>query len=289
MSRKYKLISKNRFNIKKCPCGKSNQDGKFVPFEGSEEFGYCHACSQTFLPDTKLKYDYPAEEKKPKPEIKYIPRTYLLQTTKNRTDNLSCFLTSKFGQDALPALQRYCIGISKHWEGATVFWYIDHKHFIRTGKIMQYDSASGRRVKGKTKESAHITWVHTKLNIPNENIKKCLFGEHLINEEPRKPIALVESEKSAIIASLFFPQFIWLATGGLGNLTFEKLKPLTSRKIVLFPDLGALKLWQEKAKYLGQWYDITISDYLELNATEDEKANKYDIADYLLKNNNLKI
>jgi hypothetical protein len=154
---------------------------------------------------------------------------------------------------------------------------------------MQYDSASGRRVKGKTKESAHITWVHTKLNIPNENIKKCLFGEHLINEEPRKPIALVESEKSAIIASLFFPHFIWLATGGLGNLTFEKLKPLTSRKIVLFPDLGALKLWQEKAKYLGQWYDITISDYLELNATEDEKANKYDIADYLLKNNNLKI
>lgn len=36
-------------------------------------------------------------------------------------------------------------------------------------------------------------------------MKQCLFGEHLLLQYPTKPVAIVESEKSALIASHFMP------------------------------------------------------------------------------------
>ncbi|MBT4969895.1 MAG: hypothetical protein HOM80_12890, partial [Bacteroidetes bacterium] len=44
-------LDKKRFRVKNCPCGKSNKDGKFVPYIGYEDKGYCHSCGETFLPD----------------------------------------------------------------------------------------------------------------------------------------------------------------------------------------------------------------------------------------------
>ena len=37
-----------------CPCGKSNKDGKFVSFVGSEGRGkgFCHSCAKTFRDDS---------------------------------------------------------------------------------------------------------------------------------------------------------------------------------------------------------------------------------------------
>ena len=42
--------SKKRFRVKICPCGKSNKDGKFVPYVGYENKGFCHSCGKTFIP-----------------------------------------------------------------------------------------------------------------------------------------------------------------------------------------------------------------------------------------------
>ena len=36
----------NRSRVKLCPCGKRNRDGKFCPFKGSNNEGYCHSCSR---------------------------------------------------------------------------------------------------------------------------------------------------------------------------------------------------------------------------------------------------
>ena len=36
----------------------------------------------------------------------------------------------------------------------------------------------------------------------------------LLSENPTKSVAIVESEKSALIATHYMPEFIWLATGG---------------------------------------------------------------------------
>ena len=41
-----------------------------------------------------------------------------------------------------------------------------------------------------------------------------LLGKYLLPLFPEKPVALVESEKTAIICAGLIPKFIWLATGG---------------------------------------------------------------------------
>jgi hypothetical protein len=48
---------------------------------------------------------------------------------------------------------------------------------------------------------------------------------HLINESTKNKIAIVESEKTALIMSLFLPDYIWMATGSKSNLKKEMLLP----------------------------------------------------------------
>ena len=278
----FKLNSKNRSKVENCPCGKSNKDGKFVPFDDFTKYGYCHSCSKTFLPDNELKspfiFKIPVRKEL---KILYISDYYLTKSINSQHENnFINFLKKQFGNEATTGLiELYKIGNSKHWRGANVFWYIDMDSNVRTGKIMLYDEYTCKRIK---QPYNHITWVHTKLNLQNENISKCLYGEHLLSIFPYKPIAIVESEKTAIIASLFFPNFIWLATGGIGNLNYDKLKSLVGRSIVLFPDLCAYNLWLVKAEQLQKWFKISVSDYLERNASPQEKSEKYDLADFLL-------
>lgn len=126
------------------------------------------------------------------------------------------FLFDVFGTDlASELVSRYFIATSKHWKGATVFWQIDALGKVRTGKIMLYGSNTGKRVK---EPFNHITWVHKALKMTGFELRQCLFGEHLLIDK-LKPVALVESEKSAVIASAYLPQFLWLAVGSLNNLT----------------------------------------------------------------------
>ena len=59
---------------------------------------------------------------------------------------------------------------------------------------------------------------------------------------------------------------------------------LKNRDVVLFPDLGATTVWQNKLpmmKVLG--IRATLFDFLEHQACEEDKAKGLDIADYLLK------
>lgn len=277
-----KLNSKDRFKVKNCPCGKSNKDGKFVPFEGHTKFGYCHACAETIQPVGIDKSDFIMKVHQDiKTEVRYISSDYVSKSIKRLPiNNFVQFLVEKFGIDNANALvELYKIGDSKNWFGATIFWYLDKNNNARTGKIMLYNKKTGKRVK---QPYDHINWVHSKIKISNDSIDKCLFGEHLLNQFPNKTIAIVESEKTAVIASLYFPKFIWMATGGIGNLSYGKIKSLSGRNIVLFPDLCAYDKWREKAMPLEKWFQITVSDYLEKNASPEEKKEKYDLADFLL-------
>jgi len=89
----------------------------------------------------------------------------------------------------------------------------------------------------------------------------------------------VESEKTAIIALSKMPEFLWLATGSLNEFKPSKLNMLKGRKVIAFPDLGAYDHWQKKASQLS--FEITVSDYLEQNATEEQRKLGLDIADFL--------
>lgn len=108
----------------------------------------------------------------------------------------------------------------------------------------------------------------------NAKYNTCLFGEHLLTDE--KTVCLVESEKTAFIASFFYPAFQWLATGGSNGLTNRKLATLQGRKIYLFTD--ADKAGRESStieKLRLNKLDFTVIDLFK------DKTDGYDLADAL--------
>jgi hypothetical protein len=226
---------------------------------------------------------------KPVPEITYyIHPDYVNDSFVNyQQNNFVQYLDSRFGFDvADELLGRYRIGTSSHWHGATIFWQLDTHGNVRTGKIMLYDKQTGKRVK---QPYNHITWVHTQLlkqmeAPPAFHLNQCLFGEHLLLTSPYKPIAIVESEKTAIIASAMMPAFIWLASGSLDGLNAKKCEILRGKQVMLFPDVNAYSKWKARAIELQRALPGTkfvVSDELEKHATAEQRKAGADLGDVI--------
>jgi hypothetical protein len=69
----------------------------------------------------------------------------------------------------------------------------------------------------------------------------CLYGEWQLTQWKDAVVCLVESEKTAVIASLYMPTFqgrkaIWLACGGVNGLTDYKVKVLKNRDVIMVAD-----------------------------------------------------
>ena len=111
-----------------------------------------------------------------------------------------------------------------------------------------------------------------------------------MEEEGRadSPVAIVESEKTAMICSEYLPDALWMATGGMSNLSLAMLSPLKGRKIILFPDTdptgATYQRWTKEAEIIAKSLGtpVYVSDILEKNATEEMKEKKIDLADYLM-------
>jgi hypothetical protein len=189
------------------------------------------------------------------------------------------FLNNHFGADIANRLvSMYRIGTSMQLKGATIFWPIDTAGKVRGGKIVLYSPTTGKRVKESSK---HMHWVHESVLCPHIALRQCFFGEHLLNGNV-KPVAIVESEESALIASIFMPHFVWLAVGSKYCLNPDQFKVLKGRTVIMWPKLGAYDLWNEKAQELSIITNVTVSDYLERIATDEERKAGLDIANYLL-------
>ena len=115
-------------------------------------------------------------------------------------------------------------------------------------------------------------------------MKQCLFGEHLLAGYPTKAVAIVESEKSALVASHFMPDFVWLATGGIhGCFKADTVGVLKNHAVILCPDLGAKMVWQEKVQLLSSVCSkVVFSEKLEQCATNEQREKGLDIAHFLL-------
>lgn len=224
---------------------------------------------------------------KPTPEIKAKPSSYLSgnvlkQSLNNYEKNeFVLYLSKLFGIELTNLLiAQYLIGTSNHWSGASIFWQVDNNKRIRTGKIMLYDSKTGKRAK---EPYSHINWVHSVMKIENFVLEQCFFGEHLLKNSPDKPVAIVESEKTAVIASVYIPQYLWIAVGSLSNLSIEKCQVLRGRSITLFPDLNGYEKWKLKAVELSKIAWVNVSDLLEVKASIEERDKGLDFADYLVR------
>jgi len=251
----------------------------------TDEFGRCDReskCGFFKIPKgfNNDKYEY--KYIKP-PRVSFHDYNLVSMSGKDyKNNNFILFVKSLFGSHATKkVIKKYLIGTSKKWQGATVFWQIDNNQNVRHGKIMLYNSTTGKRKKNAL-DKPYISSARSVLNLKNFVLKQCLFGLHLINESVSKSLAVVESEKTAILMSLFKPQYIWLATGSKGGFKYEYLKPIRDYKIIAFPDKSEFTDWQNKAIELNSLgFSISVSQWLE---TTDYKKGT-DLADILIKEN----
>ena len=201
------------------------------------------------------------------------------------TNHLISYLKTMIPSSAIDRIiADYCLASTP--EQAIIFLQIDQDNQCRTGKIMQYNPTTGHRIKDPDKPG-RINWLHSILKRrkqlpPDWQLTQCLFGEHLLPQHQDKTVALVESEKTAIICAALMPQYLWLATGGKSGLTSERLSSLKGRKIIVIPDIDAFKDWQQKI-FTFPHLDIRISRLLEDNATPADRAAHIDLADWILK------
>ena len=167
---------------------------------------------------------------------------------------------------------------------AIIFLQLDAAGQCRTGKIMHYNPSTGKRIKDETIPS-RINWLHTTLKrrhqLPKDwQLTQCLFGEHLLPQHPDKTVALVESEKTAIICAALMPQYLWLATGGKSQFN-NRLTSLKGRKIIAFPDIDAYHDWLRRTADFPH-LDLKVSDLLEKHATPEARTAHIDLADWLI-------
>ena len=222
-----------------------------------------------------------------KPQISFLPSDWVEQSMRRYDINpLYRYFTKVAGKEDTDRLFRlYRVGTSRMWNGAAVFWQTDRDGNVRAGKIMGYDAETGHRVKEPFNQ---VSWVHSVRKVPDFRMKQCLFGEHLLSDTSAamsaKPVAIVESEKTALVAALFIPDFIWLATGGMhGCFNSEAMQVLRGREVVLFPDLKATEEWRRRLPMMESFCRrATCSDMLERIATGAQREAGLDIADFLL-------
>jgi len=207
-----------------------------------------------------INYNYVAP---PPVKPSYIDKEILQKTlTKYEINPLITYLYSHYdGDEVNVTIDKYQVGTSKMNNGATIFWQMDNTGKIRTGKIMAYDITTGKRIKDKN--IIAISWVHYKLKKPKESIRQCLFGLHLLNDNI-KQVAIVESEKTAIIMSIESPNYTWMSTGTISGFKYEYLAPLKGTAIIAFPDKGGYAQWQKTAEKLNEkGFEIEVSQLLE--------------------------
>lgn len=191
------------------------------------------------------------------------------------------------------AALRYRLGRSK--DDAVIYWQIDQLGQIHDGKLMWY-GPDCHRIKGK-----NATWAMYLLKdyfkIPQDTFQAThvFFGLHLLSSsisQDTATVCIVEAEKTAVILSELYPQYIWLAAGGLFELQPQKFLSLKHYKVVLFPDTDsdckAYTIWYNTAQQVMQSFFwprsnvIHVSDFLERHATAEQKERKIDLVDFII-------
>lgn len=248
---KYQLRRGGRKEI--CPnCGKR----RFVPYVLTEDnetivnpdWGRCdreNSCGYWVKPNGNPVIQDP-KPKKPETPMRMIARIEPTRGAKNSLKPYADWLVG--GEKSNEAARRYHIATA--YDGGCIFMQMDCEGVVRAGKIIRYKD--GHRVK----DGLPVRWLHKdkryKDLFTGDTLKQCFFGEHLLPMRPDAPVAIVESEKTALLMSQIRPEYIWLATGGsCGLQNPEKTKVLEGRDVTLFPDNGMYLKWRQIAMPKG--------------------------------------
>lgn len=298
-----------------CPkCGKRtfvlylSNEGTGTPL--SDKVGRCdreqkcgyHYTPKSYFHDngiTPPKGDFHKQKYVPRPsegEPSTLPFELVSRWQGNDSD-LCVFLRTIFDAATVDSLvEKYHLGVTtmqppmfaepKH----TLLWRIDEKQRPRCAKIMKFNTATGHRLKSDNGDKPK--WLHSLLQNTeycptgwDADFRQCFFGQHLIHDNVT--LGLVEGEKTALVASVFFPDLVWISCGGLSNLKKvleNEWQVLQGHKLLIYADAGCVDKWKE---YFKPYEDVlnhnfTFSLFLEDHCDEAERAKGIDIADWLI-------
>lgn len=240
----------------------------------------------------------PPRRIEPRPAKPQLPPSFIDPATFQRSlsgynaNHLVQWLCCKLGRAVvLDAVKAYHIGTAKN--SGTIFWQVNIEGNAGSGHVIAYPPDDHHRIK-----SINPTWVHSLLGLTDEmkfNWVKYWFGEHLLARYPAHKVAIVESEKTALVASIYLAHldFVWLASCGKDGLNNrDKWKVLQGRAVTLYPDLSPpdekgqtpFRQWTTIAAEMQTCgYDVSVNNFLETRADEFERAQKWDLADFLLR------
>ena len=165
-------------------------------------------------------------------------------------------LLNLFPRDlVLKAIDEYHVGFEYFDTGrldrSVLYWQVNEDGDILNAKRICY-KAGGHRDK---QVPPMLIWARK---------PQCLYGLHRYTRENRHmPVAIVESEKSALIMSIVKPEFLWMATGSLNNFNEHFLLPVKEAAITAFADTdypsqkGVFKsssftLWERAAQQMNR-------------------------------------
>ena len=138
---------------------------------------------------------------------------------------------------------KYNVTTDSH--GNCVFWYVDQDGRILYDKRILY------------KEDGHRDkdfFPGRQFRVADGYTGRCYFGACVPDDGKKAFIG--ESEKSALLASLYYGGRRFLATGGKGNL--REIEP----NMMLVPDMDARMEWEEKGEVWPWWekWGIPVSE-----------------------------
>ncbi len=306
MSQEFKWRLETGSKKHHCPaCGKKtfkryvfNATGEYV----GDDFGRCdreNNCAHHQVPEREIPEPVATRPKLPPPTVLTPSPDYLQILEANTQSNFHSFCIDQLGiSPAHLALWR----IGTKWK-FTAFLLINREGQPVNVKFVAY-TAEGKRDKSEGKEGNPNFIPHylgkaylrsQKIETDNARLEdwqdyykfqRCFFGEHLF--DANRDTCLVESEKTAVIASYFFPDYNWLATGGNHGMLFEQFE-------IFYGYTG--RIWNivdndiagyEKSKTI-QWLDKLAEmrdnkeDILSVNILEGMPSG-YDLADAIIFN-----
>ncbi|MDJ1492476.1 DUF6371 domain-containing protein [Cytophagaceae bacterium DM2B3-1] len=207
----------------------------------------------------------------------YLPEEVIYPALKSRFRSKNTFwqyLSAKYGAaTAHEVFDRYRLGTSNAYKGGSTIFPLYDGIGYASAQIIKVHPATC-----KTIRFAHgraTTWLHSVLAQQSETTEPWLttyieqadkyphpFGLHLLTSQPHQTVCIVESAKTAVVCSIEYPEFCWMAIGALSWLNAQRLAPLQDSNLVLIPDGGAgTKDWTTKATLLQrQGFSIQVAD-----------------------------
>jgi len=191
------------------------------------------------------------------------------------SSNLFLFLVTKFESKYVRrAILKYKVTSPSFDSSLNIFWQIDSSKNVVDGRILKFDKVSGKNLSDTDKTKAVLISEIFEQTIGCYSYhKKTLFGLHRLTKSNTLPICIVEDEMTAIMASIIFPNSLWLATSGQ-TLDYSLFSPVFGQNVTLFPNNENFEEWKIQANN----FEFNLSTMLKNNYHQASG----DLADFFL-------